>query len=1057
MVPSLRSLAAILGLALLVHGCSDDPEQFHPTRATVVPSAITVGGLTYQREIVDASSPPDPWMKNIAKLDADNLPDLIVSGSQGPVVWYQAPGWTKRTIAPTASSESGSDVGDIDLDGDIDVVVGKVWYENIGGGTSWIAHALPSGSAGTHDIVVADVNSDGRPDIIMRGELASVVTVYQQVSPDAWTVFDVNPGIGLNGLDVADVNADGRADIVVGGVWMENPGGNLAASAWPAHSFAPGWNAYAAVKVIDMDGDGRNDIVLSVSESIGDLSWFQAPVDPRTGPWQANLIDTGLNKVHAFAVVDINKDGLLDVAVSEYEAPGRLIIYLRSGSNWVANELGRDALHNMRSGDIDSDGDVDLFGATAFGVNPVILYRNLAGTGTNTPPTVSVAASATPAAVTGLTTALAARGADDGGEAALSYTWAPAPGATPPGAVGFSPNGNNAASSSTATFTRAGSYTLEVTIRDAQGLSVTSSVAVNVSQTLTAVTVTPSSATVAPGGTQQFSATAQDQFGQPLSSAPPFDWSVSGGGNISATGLFTAGSSTGGPFVVMAASGGVSGTAAVSIGAAAGSARFGETAVLAQDDAGNGGLLVAQEAVLAQAGTLQTLSFYVTTASGQLRLGVYDATGPGGGPGAKRAETAEFAPQVGWNTVTVSSAVALPAGTYWLAYLSNTNALHFRMTTSGKARWYSVTYGPLPATYSSSPSSGTYHWSFYGTLVTGGGPVNQPPSVAQPAAASPAPVSGTTTALSALGADDGGAAALTYTWAATQAPAAVVFAANGSNSASNTTATFTRAGAYTFEVTIADAQGASVKSSVALTVTQTLTTITVTPGTATIAPAATQAFVATARDQFAQTLSTTPAFAWAVSGGGSISSSGVFTAGATGGGPFIVTASSGGTAGTALVTVSSTPPPPPMTIGETSILPIADGGNGNLLVAQQASLTQSRTVQSLSFYVTAASGKLRLAIYDATGPAGGPGQKRAETAELTPVAGWNTAPVVTSVVLPAGTYWLAYLSSTNALQFRMARNGNARWYARTYGPLPTAFSTAPLSGSYHWSFYATVQ
>ena len=75
MVPSLRSLAAIVGLALLVHGCSDDPERFPPTSAVVVPAAITVGGLTYQREIVDASSPPDPWMKNIAKLDADNLPD----------------------------------------------------------------------------------------------------------------------------------------------------------------------------------------------------------------------------------------------------------------------------------------------------------------------------------------------------------------------------------------------------------------------------------------------------------------------------------------------------------------------------------------------------------------------------------------------------------------------------------------------------------------------------------------------------------------------------------------------------------------------------------------------------------------------------------------------------------------------------------------------------------------------------------------------------------------------------------------------------------------------
>src|SRR5712671_4721507 len=950
MVPSLRSLAAILGLALLVHGCSDDPEHLHPTSATVVPAAITVGGLTYQREIVDPSSPADPWMKNIARLDADNLPDLIVGGAQGPVVWYQAPGWTKRTIAPTASSESGSDVGDIDLDGDIDVVVGKVWYENVSGATSWIAHALPSGSAGTHDIVIADVNSDGRPDIIMRGELASVVTVYQQVSPTAWTAFDVEPGIGLNGLGVGDVNANGSPDIVVGGVWMENPGGNLAASAWPAHSFAPGWNAYAAVKVIDMDGDGRNDIVLSVSESAGDLSWFQAPVDPRTGPWQANLIDAGLNKVHAFAVVDIDKDGLLDVAVSEYEPQSRLIIYLRSGSNWVANELGRDAIHNLRAGDIDNDGDVDLFGATAFGVNPVILYRNLAATGSNTPPTVAVAASATPAAVTGSTTALAARGADDGGEAALTYTWAPASGSTPPGAVAFSPNGTNAASSSTATFTRAGSYTLEVTIRDAQGQSVTSSVAVNVSQTLTAVAVTPSSATVAPGGTQQFSATARDQFGQPLSSAPPFSWSVSGGGTISATGLFTAGSSTGGPFVVTAASGGVSGTAAVSVGSAAGSARFGETAVLAQDDGGNGGVLVAQEAVLAQAGTLQSLSFYVTTASGQLRLGVYDATGAGGGPGSKRAETAEFTPQAGWNTVTLP-AVALPAGTYWLVYLSNSNALHFRVTASGKGRWYSVAYGPLPATYSSAPASGAYHWSFYGTVATGGGPVNQPPAVAQPAAASPAPVSGTTTALSALGADDGGAAALTYTWAATQAPDAVTFSANGSNSASNTTATFTRAGAYTFEVTIADAQGASVKSSVAVTVAQTLTTITVTPATATVAPGGTQTFVATARDQFAQTLSTTPAFAWTVSGGGSISASGVFTAGATGGGPFAVTASSGGKAGTASVTVSqpnqpptvaqpaaANPAPVPGTTTALSALGADDGGAAALTYTWAATL-----------------------------------------------------------------------------------------------------------------------
>ena len=82
------------------------------------------------------------------------------------------------------------------------------------------------------------------------------------------------------------------------------------------------------------------------------------------------------------------------------------------------------------------------------------------------------------------------------------------------------------------------------------------------------------------------------------------------------------------------------------------------------------------------------------------------------------------------------------------------------------------------------------------------------PTVATAAAAAPATVTGTTTALSVLGADDAGESNLTYTWATTGTPpAAVTFSANGSNAAKNTTATFTKAGSYTFQVTITDAGG----------------------------------------------------------------------------------------------------------------------------------------------------------------------------------------------------------------------------------------------------------
>ena len=82
---------------------------------------------------------------------------------------------------------------------------------------------------------------------------------------------------------------------------------------------------------------------------------------------------------------------------------------------------------------------------------------------------------------------------------------------------------------------------------------------------LTSISVSPSSASVAANGTQPFTATAKDQFGNALESQPVFTWTVSGGGTINGSGLFTAGSTAGGPYTVTAASGGVSGTASVTV------------------------------------------------------------------------------------------------------------------------------------------------------------------------------------------------------------------------------------------------------------------------------------------------------------------------------------------------------------------------------------------------------------------------------------------------------------------------------------------------------------
>jgi hypothetical protein len=89
-------------------------------------------------------------------------------------------------------------------------------------------------------------------------------------------------------------------------------------------------------------------------------------------------------------------------------------------------------------------------------------------------------------------------------------------------------------------------------------------------------------------------------------------------------------------------------------------------------------------------------------------------------------------------------------------------------------------------------------------------------TVAKASSAGANPVSDATTALSVLGADDGGEPNLTYTWSCS-GPAGVTFSVNGPNKARNTTATFPSAGRYTLQVTIADAGGLTATSSIVVT------------------------------------------------------------------------------------------------------------------------------------------------------------------------------------------------------------------------------------------------
>lgn len=240
--------------------------------------------------------------------------------------------------------------------------------------------------------------------------------------------------------------------------------------------------------------------------------------------------------------------------------------------------------------------------------------KDFATTVVNLPPTVVTAAAATPAPVVGGTsTQLSVLGDDDGGEAALTYTWAASSGYP----VTFSASGTNGAKNATATFTGAGTYTLEVTITDAGGLSVRSQVVVQVQQQAVSLEVSPATANVMTGATQNFTAQAKDQFNRGMFAGTP-SWSVSGGGSIApqgSLGVFTAGATPGGPFTVTATAGGRTATALVTVTGAGAptitsaasatpnpvTATTTQLSVTADDDAGEASLTYTWSATLAPA------------------------------------------------------------------------------------------------------------------------------------------------------------------------------------------------------------------------------------------------------------------------------------------------------------------------------------------------------------------------------------------------------------------------------------------------------------------------
>ena len=182
------------------------------------------------------------------------------------------------------------------------------------------ARVSPLPAPRTHDMMVADIDGDGRQELYVWNQDAK--TLFTVRLPDdpyvtPWPGFrPIVTGVNEQSFAVADVDGDGKLELIAGRSWYRL----LASGEWERHVYTEDFDGERVVAA-DFDGDGRPEIALcEVSADFGQTYGRLALLRPGADPedlWEAEVLREQLVDAHSLQVADFDGDGRPDIYVGE--------------------------------------------------------------------------------------------------------------------------------------------------------------------------------------------------------------------------------------------------------------------------------------------------------------------------------------------------------------------------------------------------------------------------------------------------------------------------------------------------------------------------------------------------------------------------------------------------------------------------------------------------------------------------------------------------------------------------------------------------------------------